>query len=254
VALQAVGQQGFFLNFRHFIVILSAALIASCATRAPPLQSGPHLTLAPGGVLPPPSGQTAGSSERAYRIGSFDKLAINVFGVPELSMTVQADASGRISLPLAGVVEAAGHTPEELATEIAGRLRTRYIRDPQVTVNLEETVSQVVTIDGQVGQPGLYPVVGRMTLMRAIATARGTTEFARLSDVVVFRTVGEQRYAALYNLQAIRRGTYPDPEIYADDVVVVGDSPARRLFRDILQAAPLLLTPVVAILQNSGTN
>jgi polysaccharide export outer membrane protein len=242
------------VNFRLFIVILSAALIASCATRAPPLQSGPHLTLAPGGVLPPPTGQGGETRERAYRIGAFDKLAVNVFGVPELSMTVQADASGRISLPLAGVIEAAGHTPEELASEIAGRLRARYIRDPQVTVNLEETVSQVVTIDGQVAQPGLYPVIGRMTLMRAIATARGTTEFARLSDVVVFRTVGDQRYAALYNLQAIRRGAYPDPEIYADDVVVVGDSPARRLFRELLQAAPLLLTPVVAILQNSGTN
>jgi polysaccharide export outer membrane protein len=58
--------------------------------------------------------------------------------------------------------------------------------------------------------------------------------------------------AALYNLDAIRRGTYADPRLYADDVVIVGDSPARRLFRDILQAAPLIVTPIVALLQNSG--
>lgn len=240
------------MNSRLFIVIAGAALIASCATGGPQLTPGPHLTLAPTGVLPPPDGRGVESSARPYRIGPFDKLAVNVFNVPDLSQTVQADASGRISLPLVGVVEAAGNTPEELATEIAGRLRGRYIRDPQVTVNLEETVSQVVTIDGQVTQPGLYPVIGRMTLMRAVATARGTTEFARLSDVVVFRTVGDQRMAALYNLGAIRRGTYPDPEIYADDVVVVGDSPARRLFRDLLQAAPLLVTPIVALLQTTG--
>ena len=112
----------------------------------------------------------------------------------------------------------------------------------------------MVTVDGEVGQPGLYPVVGRMTLMRAIATARGTTEFARLSDVVVFRTVGEQRYGRALRSPRDPARHLPDPEIYANDVVVVGDSPGRRLFRDMLQAAPLLMTPIVALLQNSGSN
>jgi polysaccharide export outer membrane protein len=88
-----------------------------------------------------------------------------------------------------------------------------------------------------------------MTLMRAIATARGVTEFARMDDVVIFRTVGSRDMAALYNLGAIRRGSYPDPEIFAGDIVVVGDSPARRLFRDVLQASPLFLTPIIAVLQ-----
>ncbi|MBC7042118.1 polysaccharide export protein, partial [Salmonella enterica subsp. enterica serovar Enteritidis] len=80
----------------------------------------------------------------------------------------------------------------------------------------------------------LYPVNGRMTLMRAVATAKGTTEFAKLDDVVIFRTVNGQKMAALYNLKAIRQGAYDDPEVFANDVVVVGDSPARRLFKDIL--------------------
>lgn len=238
--------------FRLFSVLASAMLLASCATGTPQLTPGPHLTVVSMNELPPPAGRDTGESAFAYRIGAFDKLAVNVYGLPDLSMTVQADASGRISLPLAGVIEAAGHTPEELATEIGNRLRARYVRNPQVTVNLEETVSQTVTIDGQVTQPGIYPVVGRMTLMRAVAVARGATEYARLNDVVVFRTVGAQRMAALYNLQAIRRGLYPDPNIYPDDVIVVGDSPARRLFRDLLQAAPLLVAPLVAILQNNN--
>ena len=88
--------------------------------------------------------------------------------------------------------------------------------------------------------------------MRAVATAGGASEFARLNDVVVFRTVGTQRYAALYNLALIRRGAYADPEIFASDIVVVGDSQARRLFRDILAAAPLITAPIIAVLQNSG--
>lgn len=233
-----------------FAAIVAIAMLASCAS-TPPLQSGPHITLVEGNVLPPPDGAETGTNVRPYRIGPFDKLAVSVFGVPELSQTVQVDAGGRISLPLAGAIDASGKTPDELAREIAARLGARYVRNPQVSVNLEETVSQVVTIDGQVREPGLYPVIGRMTLMRAVATAKGTTEFARLQDVVVFRTVGQRDMIALYNLQAIRRGLYPDPEVFANDVVVVGDSPGRRLFQQVLQAAPLLVTPLVALLQRN---
>lgn len=232
-----------------FALVVAGAMLVSC-TSTPRLQSGPHITLVEGNVLPPPDGAEAGTNVRPYRIGPFDKLAVSVFGVPELSQTVQVDAGGRISLPLAGAIDASGKTPDQLAQEIAARLGERYVRNPQVSVNLEETVSQVVTIDGQVKEPGLYPVIGRMTLMRAIATAKGVTEFARLQDVVVFRTVGQRNMIALYNLQAIRRGLYPDPEVFANDVVVVGDSPGRRLFQQFLQAAPLLVTPLVAILQN----
>ena len=118
-------------------------------------------------------------------------------------------------------------------------------------MNLKETVSQVITVDGQVKEPGLYPVIGRMTLMRAIATAKGADEFAKLNDVVVFRTVSGQKMAALYNLKAIRRGFYDDPEVYANDVVVVGDSQARRLFKDALQIVPLLTTPLILLLRNN---
>jgi polysaccharide biosynthesis/export protein len=89
--------------------------------------------------------------------------------------------------------------------------------------------------------------MGKMTLQRAVARAGGTTEFAKLDDVVVFRTVEGKQYAGLYNLQAIRRGNYADPEIFANDVIIVGDSPARRRFRDFLQAAPLLTSPLVLL-------
>jgi polysaccharide biosynthesis/export protein len=68
---------------------------------------------------------------------------------------------------------------------------------------------------------------------------------------VIFRTVKGQQLAALYNLKAIRRGNYQDPEVFANDVVVVGDSQARRLFKDALQFVPLLTTPLVIALQNN---
>ena len=202
------------------------------------------------GVLPPPDRSDLFAQNRPYLIGPFDRLTIDVFGIEELSKKeVQTDAGGRISFPLAGIVEAAGLTPGELEKVLEERLRGRYVRDPQVTVNLKETVSQTITVDGQVKEPGLYPVIGRMTLMRAVATAKGAGEFAKLDDVVVFRTVHGQRMAALYNLKSIRRGYYDDPEVFANDVVIVGDSPARRLFKDALQVLPVLTTPLVIALQ-----
>lgn len=201
--------------------------------------------------LPAPARADLLANNRPYLIGPFDKLGIEVFGIEDLSRRVQIDASGRLSFPLIGVVEAAGKTPDELATVIEARLRGRFVRNPEVTINLEETVSQVITVDGQVSKPGLYPVIGRMTLMRAVATAGGTGEFAKLDDVVIFRSVDGQQLAGLYNLKSIRRGNYKDPEVFANDVIVVGDSQARRIFKDLLQASPLLTTPLIILTQRN---
>ncbi|WP_374944505.1 polysaccharide biosynthesis/export family protein [Sphingomonas sp.] len=237
---------------RRVPLFLAAALaLASCA-HDPKIEPGPHLTLVESDQLPPPAGAIPGSPTQPFRIGTADKLAVTVFGIAELTQTVQVDASGRIALPLVGAIDAAGKTPQELSVLIAERLRRRFVRDPQVAVNVDETQSQVITVDGQVTEPGLYPVTGQMTLVRAIARAKGTSEFARLEDVVVFRTVGGRQMAALYNLGAIRRGAYPDPRIYADDVIVVGDSPARRRFRDFLQVSPLIVAPLIALINNGG--
>lgn len=233
---------------RTFFVFLLSMTLAACAG-GPPLRSSESLTVTSATALPPPQGVASVGDPSIYRIGPFDRLSVSVLSVPELTQNVQVDASGRIALPLIGSLEASGKTPDELTEEIGSRLRGRYVRDPQVAVNVAETVSHVVTVEGEVREPGLYPVLGNMTLLRSIASAKGTSEFARLDDVVIFRTVGDQHFAALYNLRAIRRGAYPDPTVYANDVVVVGDSPARRLFRDILTAAPLLTTPLIALIQ-----
>jgi len=233
---------------KRFSIILMAVFLASCAG---PMGSGQGsaVTFVSDQGLPEPTRFDLLSSNRPYLIGPFDKLTIDVFGIEDLSKEVQIDASGRLSFPLIGVVEASGLTPAELAEEIVKKLQGRYVRNPEVTVNLDETVSQVITVDGQVKSPGLYPVIGRLTLIRAVATAGGTGEFAKLNDVVIFRNVNGQQLAGLYNLKAIRRGYYSDPEVFANDVIVVGDSQARRLFKDLITVAPLLTAPLVVLLR-----
>lgn len=240
------------MTSRAVAAIAGVLMLFGCGSPKP-LQSTPILSVVSDTALPEPTRVDQATQNRPYLVGPFDKLKIDVFGIKELSdREIQVDAGGNASFPLVGSFAAAGKTPPEIEDELERRLASNYIRDPQVTVNLEETVSQVITVDGEVKKPGLYPVVGKLSLIQAVATAGGTAEFARLDDVVVFRNSGGQRYAALYNLKAIRRGVYEDPEMFAGDIVVVGDSTARRLFRDILQATPLLTTPIIAFLQNSG--
>lgn len=216
-----------------------ALLVGGCAASIPDLS--PNATAVQvSSDLPPPTTDAPTLDPRLFRIGPSDTLSIQVFGVPDLTREGMVDATGGFSMPLIGMVHAAGLTPEQLATSIAQQLRGRYVRDPQVTVSVREVRSQRITIDGGVNHPGIYPVPGRLTLQQAVALAQGATEFAQTSQIVVFRMIGGRSMAARFSLDAIRAGLAPDPQVYADDVIVVGDSASRRRFRDILQALPAL--------------
>ena len=232
-------------------IFLAAGLVlVGCAHRLP-LVSTERLTVIENNtVLPAPRREDLTVADRPALIGPLDTIQVDVFNVPDLTRELQVDASGRISMPLVGTVDARGRTAGELAATIEALLRGRYVRNPDVTINIKNSVSQVVTVDGQVKEPGLYPVSNQMTLMRAVASAKGLADFAKIDDVVVLRTVEGRKMAGLYNLAAIRRGTYDDPPIYANDMIVVGDSPQRRLFRDFASIAPVLAAPLIAILNN----
>lgn len=200
--------------------------------------------------LPPPSGIDVSMTDRGYRIGPFDRLLVDVFEVPELSgKEIQAASDGSIAFPLIGSIEAAGMTTDELAAIVAARLRESFVKNPQVTVSLQKTVSQVVTVDGEVNEPGLYPVIGKMTLRKAIASAKGAKAVARLGRVAIYRKVNDQDMAAVYNLTAIYRGAYADPEIFAGDMVVVGSSQTGRIFKGIKAPASLMDAPLVVAIR-----
>jgi len=202
-----------------------------------------------GSELPAPTAADVSAGEQPYAINAADRVSVNVFGVPELEQTVTVDAAGNIALPLAGSIHVAGRTPAELSTLIADRLRGRYVRNPQVTVNVD-AVNQLVTVSGQVQQPGMYPIVGPMTLMRAVARARGLTDYGNTKFVVVYRRVQQQEFAAVYDLRAIRQGLYADPRIYANDVIYVGESGPRRALQTIIAGSGLISTPIIFAIQN----
>jgi polysaccharide export outer membrane protein len=183
---------------------------------------------------------TPATSEREFTVGPLDRLGITVFGERDLSTDqAQVDATGNLALPLVGRVVAAGKTTTQLSDEIRQRL-SKYLVDPRVTILVLDTVSQRVTVQGQVNQAGLYPIQGRTTLLEMLAMAKGTSNIADESRVAVFRTVDNQRMGAMFDVSAISRGEAADPELLSGDVVVVGHSARRGAWRDFLVAAPAL--------------
>lgn len=189
-------------------------------------------------TLPEPTTASIQPQARPYLIGPYDSISIDVFGAKDLSRTGMIDAAGNFSMPLIGDVRAAGLTTAQLASLISTRLRGRYVTNPQVSVQLAEARSQLITVDGSVRQPGVYPILGRTTLQQVIAMARGTDEFARLNEVVIFREVDGKQLAALFSLKDIREGAMIDPEVFGNDKIIVGESLGRRIFKDTVQALP----------------
>jgi polysaccharide export outer membrane protein len=176
-----------------------------------------------------------------------DTLTIKVFKANDLSGDYSVDLAGHISLPLVGEVEAANLTTAELDSKLTQLLGKKYFERPDVSVAIKESTAHVVTVDGAVGQAGQYPVRGAMTLIQAIALARGTSDDANPRRVAIFRTIDGTRQAAAFDLTAIRRGQAPDPAVYAGDIVVVDGSKVKALERQILSTVPLvgLFRPVL---------
>lgn len=175
-----------------------------------------------------------------YRIGPLDTVDITVFQEPDFTMKgAQVDASGNVAVAMIGVIPAAGRTAVELSREIERRLGDRYLQHPQVTVAVAGSVSQRVTVQGEVTEPGVYDIKGRTTLLDAIARAKGETRVAAVKQVLVFRSLNGQRVGAVFDVASIRRGEARDPELLGNDTVIVGYSKSRGVWRDMLAAAPL---------------
>ena len=124
----------------------------------------------------PSRAEPAWRAHQDYRIGAEDLIDISVFEVPELSRTARVSASGEVSLPLIGLVKAAGLSPIQLERVLSELLRRSYVKDPQVTVFLKEFRSDPVSVVGAVKMPGLYYIRTRKSLLEVLAMAQGLSE------------------------------------------------------------------------------
>jgi len=115
-----------------------------------------------------------------------DQLAINFYLSPEFNTKVTVGPDGNISLPVAGVVRAAGLTPGHLAALLDQAYR-RELRNPNATVHILGTPGRQIYVGGEVAHPGAFPLLPGMTVLQAISTAGGFGEYAKIKKVVLVR-------------------------------------------------------------------
>ncbi|MDI4237636.1 polysaccharide export protein [Bradyrhizobium sp. Arg237L] len=126
--------------------------------------------------------------DSAYHLDAGDRLRVVVYGQEGLTNTYAIDASGSITMPLIGQVPARGRTTSGLASEIAAKLRSGYIREPSVAVEIE--AYRPFFILGEVAAPGQYPYVPNMTVESAVAIAGGFSPRAKRDMVTLTHTDG----------------------------------------------------------------
>jgi polysaccharide export outer membrane protein len=147
-------------------------LVMACLLGVVPLYAQvpePRPPAATGAAAPSPT--AADATADAYVVGPQDVLTVTVFGEAELSGKFPIEADGGFNFPLIGRVSAGGRTLRQVEETIRGKLADGYLKNPQLTVSVEQYRSQRIFIVGEVRNPGTYPLTGQMTLVEALATA-----------------------------------------------------------------------------------
>jgi polysaccharide export outer membrane protein len=184
----------------------------------------------PGKTQPTPaSAATQSSTEKKsvtddpnYVIGAQDVLDINVWKEPELTRVVPVRPDGKISLPLLNDVQAAGMTPTQLAEQITTSLK-KFVTGPQVTVIVSQINSQRVYILGEVTRAGAYPLLPGMTVLQALSSSGGFTQFANVKKIYVMRQQEGKTQKYPFNYKEVINGKGSDQNIVlrAGDTIVV---------------------------------
>ena len=216
---------------RYVVVLCGCFLVAgSLAAQTTPGKATPAKPTNEAKLVEPAPATTPSSMEAATKphddafvIGNDDVLSINVWKEPDISRAIPVRSDGRISLPLAGEIQAAGRTPLALELEIASKLRN-YISEPEVTVMVQQINSQKFNILGQVNRPGAYPLTNSATVLDALAVAGGFRDFAKKKSIYVLRQNADGTQARLpFNYKEVLKGENPAQNIKLQprDTIVV---------------------------------
>ncbi|MGA7631887.1 MAG: polysaccharide biosynthesis/export family protein [Terriglobales bacterium] len=202
-------------------LLVVASLVAQTAPSKPANDSKP-VEASPATVAVSIEGSTKPHDD-TFVIGDDDVLAINVWKEPDVSRSIPVRSDGKISLPLAGEIQAAGLTPLALEREIASKLQN-YISEPEVTVMVQQINSQKFNILGMVAKPGSFPLTNSATVLDAIALAGGFRDFAKKKSIYVLRRNADGSEARLpFNYNQVLKGQNPAQNIKLQprDTIVV---------------------------------
>ena len=162
------------LGLALFAIAMPHAAVAAQPTQAAQ-QALPRVT-----PLPVPAGESG-----EYRVGAEDVLKIAVLEAPDLNQEVRVSATGEISVMLGGTLAVEGLTTRQVERALAERLKEKYIRNPNVSVQVTEARSHTVSVVGAVKQPGVFEVRGSKSVLEVLALAEGLAEDAGDTVVIV---------------------------------------------------------------------
>ena len=202
------------MNLRFRFLLAGALLFAPLTiAQEPPAPK----TEAPAKTAPPVT-----SVDPDYKIGPQDVLRIDVWKEPDISRTIPVRPDGKISLPLLNDVQAAGMTAMQLSASLRDNL-SKYLTNPQVTVTVTEINSRRVYITGEVTRAGALPLLPNMTVLQALSSAGGFTQFAKLKNIYVLRTEDGKQTKHPFNYKEVVKGNLPEQNILLQpgDVIVV---------------------------------
>lgn len=151
------------------LMLAATAAVSSCSSYRPAPKAFHEATIQP------------------YRVDSGDRLRVTVFDQRDLTNTYSVDQAGYLAFPLIGSVPARGRTIQELEGQIAAQLQKGYLRNPDVSIEVDRYRS--IFVMGEVGQPGQYSYVPGMTIQNAIALAGGYTPRALQANADVTRKI-----------------------------------------------------------------
>ena len=176
---------------------------------------------------------------KTYLLRPSDQISINVFREPDFSMeNVRIGVEGNVSMPMLGSIPAAGMTAAQFEQAVTARLATAGLRTPQVSVNVTEYASHLVTVEGAVDKSGVFAFQPGSRLSSAVAMAGGPTRTARSKQVAVFREGPDGIMIAKFDYAQIMQGTMLDPILEPNDRVVVGTDGMSVFWQDFLTALP----------------
>src|SRR5436305_11653446 len=209
---------------RQTVVFFSVvAPAATWAQNVLPANTKVDVPVAVPAVSQPVSAEISKPHDDSFVIGDNDVLAINVWKEPDVSRSVPVRSDGKISLPLAGEIQASGLTPLKLEQDIASKLQN-YISEPEVTVIVQQINSQKFNILGMVMRPGSYSLTNSSTVLDAIAAAGGFRDFAKQKSIYVLRHQPNGTEARLpFNYKDVVKGKNPDQNVklQPNDTIVI---------------------------------
>jgi polysaccharide export outer membrane protein len=164
----------------------------------------------------------APATDSDYKIGPQDVLRIDVWKEPDITRIAPVRPDGRISLPLLNDVQAAGLTPSQLAATLTEGLK-KFITNPQVTVSVSEINSRRVYVTGEVTKPGAFPLLPNMTVLQALSSSGGFSQFAKIKGIYVLRVEDGKQVKHPFNYKDVVSGKKPELNIplQPGDVIVV---------------------------------